>query len=288
MKIAALGDIHSNDIALEACLNRIEREHISTVLFMGDYVSDCARPGRTLALMRQCQNRFDCRFIIGNREQYMLTRRDGGYRDWRYGTGGGSLLYTYEHLTEEDFAFFESLPAVRTEDFEGLPRILRCHGTPEKLRGSCARHPDDAVRWMKEADAGLLLCAHTHHPCVMVLENGGLLVNTGCVGLAVNHPGEAEFAVLEGENGCWSAEIVTEPFDAEKVIRTFDEDGFREKSGLWADMMTRQLRVGGEGGTPMVKRAMALAAKQGIEGDIGDVPEEIWHRAAVDVGVLER
>ena len=275
--LAALGDIHSNHAALEACLEAAEAAGASVFLFMGDYVSDCACPQKTMRLLRECADKYDCRFIRGNREQYLLDYRAHG-GDWRRGTGGGSLLYTYNRLTEADFAFFESLPAVRREAFPGLPALLLCHGAPDDLRGRAAEQPDEARRWLDEADAAVLLCAHTHRPCLTPLPRG-LAVNVGSVGLP-DTPGEAQFALLRGEKGGWHAEIARARFDVERTVAEFTEDGFLDAAGLWPAMIEKQLREGGEQGMLFVQRAYDLWTGK------GPVPEAVWQQAARETGIV--
>ena len=284
MRIAALGDIHGNYTALRAALDRIERENAQVTLFMGDYVSDCAEPRETLDLIAEYAGTHDCRFVRGNREQYMLDYR--GDVAWRRGTAGGSLLYTYERLTRDDLAFFESMPRVHAEQFEDCPPLLLCHGSPENLRGVPAREPERAKRWLDEAGADVLICAHSHRPAVMPLGGGRTLVNTGSAGVSVTRPGHAQLMLLEGEGGRWTAHLIEQPYDAEKTIRAFYEKGFFEEAGLWADMMVRQLREGGEWAVQMVKIAMDMAREAGIgTGLVGDIPEAVWRRAAQSLGV---
>ena len=52
MRIALFGDIHSNHLALEACLREAKGFAPEAWVFLGDYVSDCAYPERTMELMR--------------------------------------------------------------------------------------------------------------------------------------------------------------------------------------------------------------------------------------------
>ena len=284
MRIAALGDIHGNYAALKAALDRIERENVNVTLFMGDYVSDCAEPRETLDFIAEYAKAHDCRFVRGNREQYMLDYRGGGA--WRRGTAGGSLLYTYERLTGDDLAFFESMPRVRVERFGDCPPLLLCHGSPENLRGVPAREPEKARAWIEEAGAGVMICAHSHRPAVMPLGGGRMLVNTGSAGVSVTRPGHAQFMLLDGESGAWTARLIEEPYDAEETIRAFYDKGFFEEAGLWADMMARQLREGGEWAVAMVGAAMKLAREEGItSGQVGDIPESLWRRAAQSLGV---
>jgi len=77
MKIAAFGDIHSNHFALEACLAEADRIGIDGIVFLGDYVSDCACPQKTLSLLREIALKHQCWFIRGNREEYMMDHADG-------------------------------------------------------------------------------------------------------------------------------------------------------------------------------------------------------------------
>ena len=72
-----------------------------------------------------------------------------------------------------------------------------------------------------------------------------------------------------------------------ETICAFYDKGFFEEAGLWADMMARQLREGGEWAVDMVRAATALAREAGItSGLVGDIPESLWRRAARSLGVL--
>ena len=277
LKIAAMGDIHSNDAALEAAIAAARELGCEAFLFLGDYVSDCARPGLTLDRLYRLSKEADCRFILGNREKYMLDHLRG-VGGWREGTGGGSLLYTSRRLRDGDIRWMASLPAVRREVFASFAPILMCHGSPDDIRGWAAEETDRLEAWLSDYNAGVMLCAHTHRPRVVSLSGGGLVVNAGSVGL----PGEAglaEFALLTGENGAWRAEIARAPYDPEKAIARFYEDGFMEEAGLWPYMVMKQLRRGGDWGSAFVERAYSLWEGQGVP------PEEIWRRAARELGI---
>ena len=277
LTVAALGDIHSNYIAFARCLEAVEAAGAQVILFMGDYLSDCACPQETMALLRACAAKYDCWFVRGNREQYLLDHR-AGRSDWRPGTGGGSLLYTYRRLTYDDLDFLAAMPVTQRVALDGLPAVLCCHGTPEDLRGWMEQTPGRAQAWLDEQHAQLLLCAHTHRPMVMPLKRG-TLVNTGSVGLATT-PGVIQFALLHGEEGAWRPELVTLRYDVEPVIDTFSRDGFLDEAGLWPILMMRQLREGGEQSVEFVKRAHALWTGEGTP------PEEIWRQVARDEGLL--
>ena len=58
MRIAAMGDIHSNHIALEACMRWVYQNDIDGIAFLGDYVSDCPYPQKTMQSARRIISRF--------------------------------------------------------------------------------------------------------------------------------------------------------------------------------------------------------------------------------------
>ena len=51
MKLAVIGDIHSNHIALETCIEHALARNVDEFLFLGDYVSDCPYPQRTMKII---------------------------------------------------------------------------------------------------------------------------------------------------------------------------------------------------------------------------------------------
>ncbi len=111
MRLAVMGDIHSNHAALRACLASALSLGSEAFLLLGDYVSDCACPEKTLALLRALSSRFPCRFVAGNREEYMLNHLDGADDGWRSpSSASGSLLFTFRRLARRDFDFFAAFP----------------------------------------------------------------------------------------------------------------------------------------------------------------------------------
>lgn len=109
-KIAVIGDIHSNYVGLERCIEHALKQNPDEFLFLGDYISDCPYPQKTMKIVYEMDRDYKCRFIRGNREDYMLNHRKNSGERWTYSSASGSLLYTYENLTERDFQFFEALP----------------------------------------------------------------------------------------------------------------------------------------------------------------------------------
>lgn len=65
LSIAVFSDIHSNHVALEACLEYALKRGITTFIFLGDYVADMANPQKTMQLLYQLQDKYTCYFIRG-------------------------------------------------------------------------------------------------------------------------------------------------------------------------------------------------------------------------------
>ena len=75
MRIAVLSDIHANRAALEAVLAHSANARPDWYIFLGDYVTDCPYPHKTVQLLREFAKSRRCLFIRGNREDYMINQR---------------------------------------------------------------------------------------------------------------------------------------------------------------------------------------------------------------------
>ena len=87
MIAAVFSDIHSNLQAFDVCLDYAFSHKAEHFIFLGDYVSGCAYPDRTMDRIYEVQKEIPCTFIRGNREEYMLDYRDGKKEKWEYGSG---------------------------------------------------------------------------------------------------------------------------------------------------------------------------------------------------------
>lgn len=70
-----MGDIHSNHYALETCIKHALDQKADEFLFLGDYISDCPCPQKTMQIIYEMQKNYKCFFIRGNREDYMLQHK---------------------------------------------------------------------------------------------------------------------------------------------------------------------------------------------------------------------
>ena len=274
MRIAAFGDIHSNHIALEACLAEIETIGVDGVVFLGDYVSDCAYPQKTLELMREAAKRYRCWFIRGNREEYMIDHADGK-SIWKNNSQSGSVLYTYENLTQDDIEWFRSLPITMKVEIEDAPPFEICHGGHflSRLMLLPGREEFDEELALMETD--LMLCAHTHETFICE-KDGKTIANGGCVGLPSKGQTGASFILLELIEGKWVPQLIRVDYDVEVVIREFHESGFMDRGHVWARAVTKSLRTG----QYYTLQCIELVNQYAKETAISFEEETLWQRAA--------
>ena len=274
MRIAAFGDIHSNHIALEACLAKLEQIEVDGIVFLGDYVSDCAYPQKTLELMREAAKRYRCWFIRGNREEYMIDHADGK-SIWKNNSQSGSVLYTYENLTQDDIEWFRSLPITMKVEIEDAPPFEICHGGHFRSRLMLLPGREEFDEELALMETNLMLCAHTHETFICE-KDGKTIANGGCVGLPSKGQTGASFILLELIEGKWVPQLIRVDYDVEAVIREFHGSGFMDRGHVWARAVTKSLRTG----QYYTLQCIELVNQYAKETAISFEEETLWQRAA--------
>lgn len=278
MKIAALGDIHSNHYALEACLERIDQMNIKTIAFLGDYISDCPYPEKTISLLKTAQRQYNTFFVRGNREDYMIAYDTHKYFDWKYGSRFGSLLYSYEHLASEELDWFRRMPVSIHVKMDGLEDFEICHGALNNNRDLLL--PETAVldNTFRNMKTNLLLCAHSHRKLIMQNKQGNkMVVNGGSVGGS----SIANFTVIEYTDGGWTPHLVSVTYDVESAVNEFYESGLIEKANVWARSILNTLQTGRD----YAVECLRMVEKLKLESTTEQGEEYYWERAAEMLGI---
>ena len=282
MRIAVMADIHGNHIALETCLRHAQAQGAQAYWFLGDYLGEMARPERTLALLRSWSRDHDCVFIRGNKEEYWLGALDAS--QWRRGDSTtGILWYVSQRLTEEDKAFFRSMPIAQVVSLPGLPEVTLCHGSPRSVKECLVPPGDTALEAMEAAHTPLILCGHRHRQAV--LEHAGRrAVNPGAVGVPLDSGGKPCYLLLNGANGLWQETMVQLEYDVERVIAELHEASLDEIAPAWTRITAAILRGGAFSQARVLRRAMDLCTQ--FEGTCTwpHIPEKYWDMACREVG----
>lgn len=285
MRIAVFSDIHSNNIAFEACIEYIKKIHIDGIIMLGDYVSDCPNPQKTLSQIKNLCQTYQTWLIRGNREEYFIDYHDGNTGKWKYSSYKGSLLYTYELLTSEDIEFFRNMPNTTVLSLPGTDSITLAHGSPSSARELLDMEKDNTKECLKYLKTRYLLCGHTHRQGAYEYKDK-LLINPGSVGVAIGESATAHFALLEWHNHKWNYEFKSIPYDVRKLKMQFDQSTLMSKANIWPRCILKSVESGINYGPICAKAAydMAIAHHETIHDYI--VPEVYWEQAALDLDII--
>lgn len=290
MKIGILSDIHSNIIAFKACITYMESVSCDEYLFLGDYISDTPYTRETMDYLYEFSSNHSCRFLRGNREDYMLEQREAFVQNieqkkWVWNSASGNLLFAYKQLMEKDFCFFDNLPITFQYRKEGYPAITFCHGSPVSSRERLLVDGDNTKEWLEYIDTDYLICAHTHLPGKLTYQ-GKYYYNCGSVGIAIGDCGQAQCMMIEDicVNGKteWSPTFLKIPYDNEQVVQDIRKSGLLDKAPWFVNSNIQILLTGTDYSSQLVKLADKLAKEAG-EQFLAD--EKYWEEAARQLGV---
>lgn len=281
MKIAVMGDIHGNLTALEACLAYAKHLRAEGFVFLGDLVVDCPDPHAVVELVRQLADQYPCWFVRGNREEKLIEHSQNPDDGWCASSQTGALLYTYEHLTEQDMAFLSAMPKTDQLQIDGCPPIRLCHSTPTQLDDVLypgAERTDQVLRSIEEST---MLTGHSHMQ-FRYETNGKQLINPGSVGVPSNGQVRAQFALLHCEGERWVARMLNVEYDRDAEIARFAGSELNEMAGVWAILMVHALKSGHS----KFQECLALAQRLAQAGNGQIVADSFWQAAAKELGVI--
>lgn len=280
MKIAVMSDIHSNFHAFRRCVDYTLDRGIKNFLFLGDYVSDCAYPQKTMELLYELREKYQCWFIKGNREEYLLNHRNGANDGWKSPSSAtGSLLYTYENLTEKDFEFFNGLAIAGHMKIEGYSEFEYCHGSLEASRGNLTFGSASANEALDKIQTGMIVCGHTHQQGIYE-HNDKKIVNTGSVGIPWSYNGDAQFAILHSNASEWNIEFVQLDYNKQDTVRELYQSGLNQHANIWIKLVEETLLTGVDNSMDCLIRAMKICHDKEGKADWSTLSEEYWETAA--------
>lgn len=282
MTIAVLSDIHSNYVALQKCLEHAINAGADTFIFLGDYTSDFAYPQKTMDILYELKEKYRCFFVKGNRDDYMINyeKEQKGWKE--YDSTTGALYYTYQNLRQRDLQFFKALSPKEELEFDGLPSLTVCHGSPRKVNEKLLPDAENTFSIMDNDPNDYILCGHTHIQG-KILHNGKTVLNAGSVGVPLQSHGKAQFMILRGSRGVWSHEFVSLEYDIETAIADLHFSGLYQKAPYWCKVLEKSVRTGEIEHGAVLERAMELCKEKFGECRSSDIPEECWAQAVKEM-----
>ncbi|MEA4831159.1 MAG: metallophosphoesterase [Oscillospiraceae bacterium] len=283
MKLIVIADIHSNHIALESAIKMIDEINPDGIIFLGDYVTDCPYPQKTMKLLYLCIENYQCWFIRGNREDYLLNHQKNPNDGWCYSSSVGSLLYTYENLTKDDLRFFADMPLCRDIEINGSPVITACHSSPASTTEWIKDKPELLDKYIGEIKGDILLCGHTHR-IGLYRNHDKTVLFCPSFGLPQDMNSDARFTVLELMDGKWSYKMLSIEIDIERLISEFEESGLSNKAPVWSRTIIKLLIEKRDAPMQCVSLAWDKAKADNYSGGT-ILPEAYWNEAAKELGI---
>ncbi|HPG38433.1 MAG TPA: metallophosphoesterase family protein [bacterium] len=219
-KIAVLADIHGNVAALTAVLQDLQRRHVDTIINLGDVLYGPLAPQATFALVQS----IDMITISGNEDRLITA---GGEEN---GSNNPTMQFVRNDLDAQARRWLQELPFDKYLDDE----LYLCHGTPQSdrqylLEDVSAGYPAlrseaELLAMLRNVNAPVILCGHSHLQHVVQLSDSRLVVNPGSVGLPAyrddnpidhameNYSPHAGYALLEKAAAGWQVELLRIPY----------------------------------------------------------------------------
>lgn len=212
MRLALLGDIHGNALALRVVLDAAAKEGVEKLLITGDLIGYYFEPMEVLSLLEP----WDKLIVRGNHEEMLALAYADASRiaaiESRYGSG---LRMALEELSSVQIEELCRLPHPLSVEVDGL-RILLCHGAPwDSGQYVYPDAPRELLERCAEADVDIVVMGHTHYPMLHEVNNC-ILVNPGSVGQPRNHRPGADWALLDTHSR--KIEMRHEKYDIQAMI----------------------------------------------------------------------
>lgn len=212
MKIALIGDIHGNSLALKEVLNSAKEQDVQLLLITGDLVGYYFAPDKVLELLSPWE-----KYMVRGNHEDMLAKVRGAPDllpgiEMKYGSG---LSVALECLSEAQLDFLCELPHPMEVELEGR-KILLCHGSP--WNNDTYVYPDAGPVLLARCaprGADMVVLGHTHYP--MVWNVGGTrVVNPGSVGQQRNRQPGAHWALYDTDTH--EVRLQCEPYDCRSLV----------------------------------------------------------------------
>jgi hypothetical protein len=245
-RVAVLGGVYSNHLALAALLEDARRREAEAVYCLGDLGGFGPNPEKVWPLLEQG----GVRCIQGNYEQSLAGGAEDcncGYTDPRDNHYAElSYAYTARKCSDEFKGWMGALP-LRRRIRVGERELLLVHGSPRRVNEFLFRStsPDPFLEMLlKRHGCDGILCTHTGLHWHRRLPGGGDVVNVGVIGRPAND-GRTNvwYAMLEAEAKGLAVELVALDYDFESLAEEMKAEELPEPfietilTGWWTNCL---------------------------------------------------
>ncbi len=239
MKYLVLSDIHGNNVALDAVLNKVPKSRYDKILVLGDNVGDGPCPDIVLKKLTD----LDAIMIAGNREE-LATEHFNGFHETQTALQWKFMRDSVSYLDDEQRRFIADLKNQRTVN-DGEISIRMVHGSPDSIRELLhSTNKNRLNECLENINERILLCGHNHFQFAYVGPNDKLVLNPGSVGLS--QKGEAfraDYAILNVCHNQYSFELNHTYYDGEKIKQEYINRNLWDTT-IWGQLAHREMSEG--------------------------------------------
>ena len=231
-RIACLGGIYSNYLALQSALDDIATRQADAIFCLGDMGAFGPFPDRVFPILGE----YNVQCLQGNYDDSIGNQLDDcqcGYTDARDNHYAQlSYDYTLANTSESNRVFLRKLPQHKRLQL-GSHRVLLCHGSPRKVNeflweSGTSTHFLTAM--CDEHDADVIVATHTGIKWHRALANGRHFVNTGAIGRPEND-GQTNvwYTLLESTGDELTVDFVPVHYDFQRLASEIRGEGLPDE-----------------------------------------------------------
>ncbi len=231
MKIAIISDIHGNLDALNSVLKDIKSENCSKIFCLGDIVLAGPEPVKTLEKIKELVKSDNFKIIQGNTDK-MLSEFSFDTYNKIINTNaimGSAYLADSKILNDSDKEFLKNLKEKEEINLFGI-KILLVHGSPRKNDENI--YPDMPINVVeeiiKDTDANIIFCGHTHMPCGYQTNTEQTVVNVGSIGRPFSESPDSCYVIMDinEENSSFTVKHKFVKYNVEIASEKIKKRGF--------------------------------------------------------------
>lgn len=230
-KIALIGGIYSNYLALEKSLELAREHQVEQIFILGDLGAFGPYPNRTIEIIRS--ENLPC--IQGNYEQSLSSDAEDcfcGYTDPRDNHYAQiSYDYTRKNTAVEHKKWMGELPHQRRIKMAEAD-VLLCHGSPRQVNEFIWESgSSDAFikKLLNDFNCDIIANTHTGIPWQLWFDKNKGLVNCGAIGRPANNgKPEVSFTLLEDVDGKINAQNIAVNYDHKKLAQEVLQEALPE------------------------------------------------------------
>ncbi len=239
MKIVVISDIHANYYALKEVTKYIKSITFDKLIFLGDYLTDCPFPNRTMKLLFDLKENYDSIFIKGNREDYIENIED--VRNIKQMTSlNGSILYTKKKIRKEYLNFLkDTIPYYELE--VDKYKILFAHGSTTNNRELFTDF-NTLNEYMQKQEYNLYVSGHSHKKRVYK-NNDKIFLNPGSLGILETGNFDATFLIINIDKEI-NYEFKNLTYNVNKVLKDFKISSLKKHGKTYTKCIIDSFKTG--------------------------------------------